>query len=573
MGKDKTLVSYFQKIAANFEAMFSGLGGIIGELVKLGADENIGIFFNKIKEATPAIGEMLGKFTPVLPAVGDLFVAIIDIINALADTDAPKLFFETLTKAAEAMVPLLQDEGVQAILNVTGQVHALGLAFQTIKAPVEQVIGFMFGNLISILDTIDKLKKGFGNVKTIIEGIPAVYEKIKIFSKAALDDAKIGLQLYAQAAKDFFNKAKDYAKSMFDQAKAGFNLYKEQAKGAFNSAKQYAIGMFDQAKIGFKLLIDKAKLSAIAVGNSLKTAFLKAAAAAKLFATNVFLGTKAMLLQAIQGAKNIGVMLAQRAATIGAAIAQGVLRVATVIGTAVQAAFNFVLALNPITLIVIAIVALIAALIYFFTQTELGKQIFQGFMDFMAGVFDFLMDAFKAVGDFFVAMWDGVVKGLGGAIKWFGDMFKGVWDGIVGFFKGIVNGLIGMFEGFINFVIDGLNGFLGPMKDAINGVMKFLGIPLTFSAIGKVSIPRLADGGVVMPSAGGSLVNVAEAGKPEKVVPLDSEGLSAGDRKVLEALNSSTGINIQINGAEMDKNELAAEVSRRLAFQMRKGAI
>jgi hypothetical protein len=68
-------------------------------------------------------------------------------------------------------------------------------------------------------------------------------------------------------------------------------------------------------------------------------------------------------------------------------------------------------------------------------------------------------------------------------------------------------------------------------------------------------------------------VNVAEAGKPEKVVPLDSEGLSAGDRKVLEALNSSTGINIQINGAEMDKNELAAEVSRRLAFQMRKGAI
>jgi hypothetical protein len=68
-------------------------------------------------------------------------------------------------------------------------------------------------------------------------------------------------------------------------------------------------------------------------------------------------------------------------------------------------------------------------------------------------------------------------------------------------------------------------------------------------------------------------VNVAEAGKPEKVVPLDSEGLSAGERKVLEALNNSTGISIQINGAEMDKNELAAEVSRRLAFQMRKGAI
>ena len=52
-------------------------------------------------------------------------------------------------------------------------------------------------------------------------------------------------------------------------------------------------------------------------------------------------------------------------------------------GTAIQAAYNAVLSANPIAIVIIAITALVAALVWFFTQTETGKQIWQGFVDFL----------------------------------------------------------------------------------------------------------------------------------------------------------------------------------------------
>ena len=55
----------------------------------------------------------------------------------------------------------------------------------------------------------------------------------------------------------------------------------------------------------------------------------------------------------------------------------------TVIATGIQAAFDVVLNANPISLIVIAIAALIAGLVLFFTKTTVGKAILQGFFDFV----------------------------------------------------------------------------------------------------------------------------------------------------------------------------------------------
>jgi hypothetical protein len=42
------------------------------------------------------------------------------------------------------------------------------------------------------------------------------------------------------------------------------------------------------------------------------------------------------------------------------------------------------------------------------------------------------------------------------------------------------------------------------------------------------NIPRMAAGGIVMPSPGGSIVNVAEAGRPEAIIPLDRLGKMGG---------------------------------------------
>jgi hypothetical protein len=73
------------------------------------------------------------------------------------------------------------------------------------------------------------------------------------------------------------------------------------------------------------------------------------------------------------------------------------------------------------------------------------------------------------------------------------------------------------FKSAINFVIDGWNSleFKIPGFDPPGPGPKFGGFTL-----GMPDIPRLAAGAVVMPSSGGSLVNVAEGGEPEMVLPL-----------------------------------------------------
>jgi hypothetical protein len=145
----------------------------------------------------------------------------------------------------------------------------------------------------------------------------------------------------------------------------------------------------------------------------------------------------------------------------------------------------------------------------------------------------------------------------------------------------MINLSIGAFEGLINFVLDGVNGLIGGLNKVLEGIKAttFGAVDLVLEPIAKVKLPRLAKGGTVMPSPGGSIVNIAEAGKPERVVPLDSNGLSNGDKAVLAAIKdsgvgNSSGIEINVYASEgMNVKELAAEVSRQLSFSMRKGAI
>jgi phage-related protein len=130
----------------------------------------------------------------------------------------------------------------------------------------------------------------------------------------------------------------------------------------------------------------------------------------------------------------------------------------------------------------------------------------------------------------------------------FADGFKAVWDGISGFFKGLVNGMIGMFEGFVNFIIDGLNLMIRALNkisfDVPDWVPLIGGSKFGFKlpTIGRVNIPRLADGGIVMPRPGGILANIGEGGQPEAVIPLDRMRDFGGKREVNYNITVNAGI-------------------------------
>ena len=85
----------------------------------------------------------------------------------------------------------------------------------------------------------------------------------------------------------------------------------------------------------------------------------------------------------------------------------------------------------------------------------------------------------------------------------------------------------------------------------------------------------MALGGTVLPSPGGLLARIGEAGRAERVEPLDPDGLSKRDKAMIQLLSGGAGSGVTVNvypSAGMNERELASVVSRQLALQFRTGA-
>ena len=100
-------------------------------------------------------------------------------------------------------------------------------------------------------------------------------------------------------------------------------------------------------------------------------------------------------------------------------------------GTAIQGAFNAVMAINPFVALGVAIAAIVAGLVYFFTQTETGKKVWQSFVDFLSQSIEAIKQFFTGLGTWFSELWTSTVEGT-----------KTIWNGITGFFSGLWNGIV-----------------------------------------------------------------------------------------------------------------------------------
>jgi hypothetical protein len=108
-----------------------------------------------------------------------------------------------------------------------------------------------------------------------------------------------------------------------------------------------------------------------------------------------------------------------------------------------------------------------------------------------------------------------------------------------------------------------------------SGVAKQLNSPSNTS-IGYSPVNGYADGGTIYPRAGGHVIRVAEAGKPERVEPLDKNGLSDRDKAIVRELSGGGGsgvtVNLTVNAPQgMDHQALTKLITSRLNFELRKG--
>ena len=131
-----------------------------------------------------------------------------------------------------------------------------------------------------------------------------------------------------------------------------------------------------------------------------------------------------------------GLMLAQFVRTGALTTAEAANAAATMGASGAFGIFNAVLAANPIGLIVTAVAALTAALVWFFTQTETGQKIWSSFVDW-------IKQAWQGIADFFVGLWSGISEGA-----------STLWDGVVTTWNAYVESLKAMWNAVVTFFSD-----------------------------------------------------------------------------------------------------------------------
>ena len=116
---------------------------------------------------------------------------------------------------------------------------------------------------------------------------------------------------------------------------------------------------------------------------------------------------------------------------------------ATNLAKAAQVAFNFVMNMNPIGAIVTAIAALVAGLVYFFTQTETGRKAWAAITEAFYSFVDWISSAWSSAMESISSWWTGTWDGVSGFFSTYvvqpmqtaWEAITAVWDGIVTVFK------------------------------------------------------------------------------------------------------------------------------------------
>jgi hypothetical protein len=231
----------------------------------------------------------------------------------------------------------------------------------------------------------------------------------------------------------------------------------------------------------------------------------------------------------------------------GLTLALNAVRIATTIWTTAQALLNAVLALNPIVLVVIAVAALTAGIVFLATRTTFFQDTWramtkavtdawQSFKLMFESVVKAVIGFFKLLVDNLKTAWETAVKDIKTGLDFIKTTFESVFNAITGFFKGVINGWIGMVEGFVNGFIRGINNIIrafNAIKFDVPDWVPVIGgksFGFNLSQISEIRLPRLAKGGFVdQPTT----ALIGEAG-PEVVMPLkDFErmmGLDSGPR-------------------------------------------
>lgn len=176
--------------------------------------------------------------------------------------------------------------------------------------------------------------------------------------------------------------------------------------------------------------------------------------------------------------------LAFKAFSVVSGMLSGIPAVLTTIKTAVTGLFTAMSA-NPIGIAIAAIAALTAGLVYFFTQTETGRQIWSSFVAWIKqawqGIADFFVNLWSGISEGASTLWDGVVTAWNAVVTFFSDLWVSIqeaasvaWTAITTAVMAIVQPFIDGFMNIWNNISDGLTQIWEGVKMIFQGAWEFI---------------------------------------------------------------------------------------------------
>ncbi|TDD54592.1 hypothetical protein E1286_05225 [Nonomuraea terrae] len=394
-------------------------------------------------DVLPALGSGLQFVEKLLPKLSPLVKGVSGALDGLIDSATKALggkfwtdFFAMLSREAPGIVTGLGKSFGNVITGVAGIVKAFLPFSGTVVGGIESAtkafsdwgkslgesqgfkdfIAYVQENAPKVIEVVSNIATTIGNLLSGLSGPGAGALDVIVSISETLASLTPGqLQAIALAAAGVFAAFKAWqaitgivngvrsaiqtASSIVGGARAVWSGLGSAAKGAAGVARTAGSGIATAARTAGSV----ASKGATAAWTGIQTAASRAGAAARTAGTVIAsaartAGTAAVaLLRVAAGYTRIAAQaLLARTRILLATAAQVAVRAATAAWTAIQWALNAALNANPIGLIVIAIAALVAGLIYAYQNSETFRNIVDA--------------AFKAIGEAATWVWETVLK-------------------------------------------------------------------------------------------------------------------------------------------------------------------
>ncbi|MFT8412290.1 MAG: tape measure protein [Schleiferilactobacillus perolens] len=383
---------------------------------------------------------------------------------------------------ANKLQPAWQAMSKVAIGAISGIIDKIGaINFDSVIASIGNFFSPFSALVLNIKTQLGSLWKGdsMSGLSSVLQGVGSVLQTIWSLVGSLANVAFVNLISVAQKVGDAFNSAFGNG-----QMSGAFNGIKKAVTdfGVAAMEAMTTVGDFI-ANLPWKAIFDGVKGALSGVVAVLKpiAAVVKAA-----FANDIVKSFAAAILGAVGAFKVIGLAIGGFSSALGVfskmiGPIRGVISVITNFGTIVKTAggvwkaFGLILGKNPWVLLIAGIAAVVAGLVYFFTQTKTGQKIWAGFVSWLQSAWQTLVSvaqnvwtaissaftgavsgvqsAWSAVGTFFSTLWTDIQGTAVDTWTAITSSLSTIWQGIVSVASGVWNGLASFFTGLWNGIV------------------------------------------------------------------------------------------------------------------------